>query len=442
MMGWRSPRQTSPWVMIGLSSAGPTVTVPCASGLRKPLSDGVGSTGANATIPNSSDAYLPSDFDNGLEIGWKVDLPGRVRRARSSLADKVIVTASSGVAAGSVARAGLRCRRWASAVGAPFLGDRPHADASSNGRCHADAGKRWQRVFLPSSRRTIWLRSTWTETCFGIADWPRIFPGWATTSACPRRRWSWGKPSSCKATVKEKPLSPGSTLSDGTTRWQLDRERTATWTSPALLRRQIGRCGGAGGIDQIDQRDRPGHGRGAVEPRTGLRYDRVGLRRRWTGLCAGQGADRTASRRHDENARGRLEKQQIAMRRGQPDGLRRPCLRHQSWRCDDRRRRRRAARFCRVLGWKEISGARRSWPTSRVLALSFEGVGQLVEMSDDGQTGKVVGKIPFGETLQASPAVSSGAVFVRGDGHLWKLVAGAENRSRLADAPAAHSDPS
>ena len=63
---------------------------------------------------------------------------------------------------------------------------------------------------------------------------------------------------------------------------------------------------------------------------------------------------------------------------------------------------------------------------NRLLAVSFEGVGQLVEISADGRTGKVVAKIPFGETMQASPAVSAGAVFVRGDGHLWKLVAGAE----------------
>ena len=63
---------------------------------------------------------------------------------------------------------------------------------------------------------------------------------------------------------------------------------------------------------------------------------------------------------------------------------------------------------------------------NRLLAVSFEGVGQLVEVSADGRSGKVVAKIPFGETLQASPAVSAGAVFVRGDGHLWKLVAGAE----------------
>ncbi len=62
---------------------------------------------------------------------------------------------------------------------------------------------------------------------------------------------------------------------------------------------------------------------------------------------------------------------------------------------------------------------------NRLLAFSFEGVGQLVEISADGRSGKVIAKIPFGETIQASPAVSAGAVFVRSDGHLWKLVAGA-----------------
>jgi hypothetical protein len=40
-----------------------------------------------------------------------------------------------------------------------------------------------------------------------------------------------------------------------------------------------------------------------------------------------------------------------------------------------------------------------------------------------------VAKTPFGEAIQASPAVSAGAVFVRGDGHLWKLVPGTDRSS-------------
>ena len=67
---------------------------------------------------------------------------------------------------------------------------------------------------------------------------------------------------------------------------------------------------------------------------------------------------------------------------------------------------------------------------NRLLAVSFEGVGQLVEIERRRSVRrKVVDKIPFGETIQASPAVSAGGVFVRGDGHLWKLTSQADQKS-------------
>ena len=35
--------------------------------------------------------------------------------------------------------------------------------------------------------------------------------------------------------------------------------------------------------------------------------------------------------------------------------------------------------------------------------------------------GNVVGKMDLGEMIQCSPAVSNGALFVRSNGHIWKI---------------------
>jgi outer membrane protein assembly factor BamB len=39
----------------------------------------------------------------------------------------------------------------------------------------------------------------------------------------------------------------------------------------------------------------------------------------------------------------------------------------------------------------------------------------------DGQQGEIVGEARFGETIQASPAVSDAALYLRSDRHLWKI---------------------
>lgn len=49
-----------------------------------------------------------------------------------------------------------------------------------------------------------------------------------------------------------------------------------------------------------------------------------------------------------------------------------------------------------------------------------EGLGQLVDLT--GAEGKVVSEINLGEMIQCTPAVSQGAVYVRSDKHLWKIV--------------------
>ena len=141
----------------------------------------------------STRPICPPTLDDGLTIAWKVDLPGRGPSSPIVVGGRVIITASSGVRQDLLHVLAFDAADGHLLVAAAVLGHGPHAHASANGRSPLRRRPAMAATFSPSSRRTIWSRSTWTETCSGIADWPRIFPAWVTTSACPRRRWSSAK---------------------------------------------------------------------------------------------------------------------------------------------------------------------------------------------------------------------------------------------------------
>jgi outer membrane protein assembly factor BamB len=47
------------------------------------------------------------------------------------------------------------------------------------------------------------------------------------------------------------------------------------------------------------------------------------------------------------------------------------------------------------------------------------GLLQVVDLS--GEEGEIVGKLELGEMIQATPAIANSAIYVRSDGHLWKI---------------------
>ncbi len=51
--------------------------------------------------------------------------------------------------------------------------------------------------------------------------------------------------------------------------------------------------------------------------------------------------------------------------------------------------------------------------------LSQQGVGYSVELGDE--KGEIVGSHDFGEKFLSTPAIAEGAIYVRSDGHLWKI---------------------
>jgi hypothetical protein len=59
---------------------------------------------------------------------------------------------------------------------------------------------------------------------------------------------------------------------------------------------------------------------------------------------------------------------------------------------------------------------------NRLYAINSKGKAQVVELAADGKSGKVIGTGQLNGTVQSSPALVDGALFVRSDdGHLWKI---------------------
>jgi hypothetical protein len=59
---------------------------------------------------------------------------------------------------------------------------------------------------------------------------------------------------------------------------------------------------------------------------------------------------------------------------------------------------------------------------NHLYCINQKGGSQVVDVADPKQ-GKVVGTGQLNGVIQCSPAVSAGALYVRSDGHLWKIAA-------------------
>jgi len=60
---------------------------------------------------------------------------------------------------------------------------------------------------------------------------------------------------------------------------------------------------------------------------------------------------------------------------------------------------------------------------NRIYAFAQKGKGQVVEISADGKKGELIGGGQLDGEIQSSPAIADGAIYVRSNGHLWKIAA-------------------
>jgi outer membrane protein assembly factor BamB len=77
----------------------------------------------------------------------------------------------------------------------------------------------------------------------------------------------------------------------------------------------------------------------------------------------------------------------------------------------------------KIVGRVRLEGAFWGTPAlvgNRLYAINQDGAGTVVEVKSDGQA-EVVGKGKLDGPIQASPAISDGALYVRSDKHLWKI---------------------
>jgi outer membrane protein assembly factor BamB len=369
-------------------------------------------------------AAFPADSPGGLTIGWKVGLPGRGTSSPIIVDGRVIVTASSGVRQDSL---------YVLAFDA------------------ADGHELWRRQFWATGR-TFTHPQTAVATPTPVSDGHNLFAFFSSNDLIaldlegnllwyrglaqdfPRLGNDVGMASSplvvgdtviVQSDSQGEAFIAGIETSDGTTRWQLDREHKATWTSPALVRENSGATAvlveGPNAISAIDPAS------GQVLWNHAMDCDTISSACASDGLVFVPGKGMTALRcgarpTTSEVAWSNNQLQSGAASPAVADGRVYAVNRGGVLICAD-------AADGKILSRTRLEGNFWSSPVvagNRLLAVSFEGVGQLVEMSGDGRSGKVVAKIPFGETMQGSPAVSGGAVYVRGDTHLWKLVAGPE----------------
>jgi outer membrane protein assembly factor BamB len=371
--------------------------------------------------PDSTES--PTNFGEGLTIDWKVDLPGRGPSSPIVVGGKVIVTASSGVRQ-----------------------DLLHVLAFDA----ADGHRLWERQFWATGR-TLTHPQTANATPTPASDGHNIFAFFSSndlialdldgnllwyrglTQDFPRLGNDVGMASSplvvgqtvvVQAESQGEAFVAGIDTRDGTTRWQLEREHTATWTSPAFLGYQTGMAVLVQSVKSVSAIDPV---KGTVLWTHAQECETIPSACAAAGLVFVPGKGLTALRVGERPAT-----PEVAWKNNQLQcGAASPTVLGNRVYVINRGGVLIVADTAegKILSRTRLEGNFWSSPVvaaNRLLAVSFEGVGQLVEMSADGHTGKVVAKIPFGETIQASPAVSNGAVFVRGDGHLWKLAARAE----------------
>lgn len=415
------------WVaVIVLASAAPAIgdwrqfRGPAGSGTPDVLPSVVG------RVPRakpSKDAKAVEPAGPERNIAWKASLPGRGLSGPIVVGDAVIVTASSGPRQD---RLHVLCfdrengqKQW-------------HRQFWATGRtaCHP---KTCVAAPTPASdgSRILALYSTNDAICLDLAGnvlWIR-----GLTRDYPNASNSVGMAAS-PLLVEDTAIVQLESQSDafllgidaatGGNRWKVDRKRTANWTSPVLLNGDPPAV-----LVQGPQ------GVMAVAPRTGMTL--------WKADCPASTIPSSAAdegqfvvpaegltmfRRTGQatpevqwkSNRLTLNTASPLLHRGRVYAINSSSV----LKCAD-------ASSGEILWQLRLVGPFSSSPViagDRMICINEEGLVQVIAL---GSEGKVIGTGELGETILCSPAVSDNALYVRSDGHLWKI---AETEKESASA--------
>lgn len=355
---------------------------------------------------------------SGEKIAWIADLPGRGLSGPIVVDNKVIVTCSSG-----------------------FRQDRLHAICIDE----KSGQQLWERQFWATGR-TMCHNKMCVATPTPASDGKRVFAFYSSNDvACldlegnllwyrglasdfPNASNSLGMASSpvvvgdvliVQVESDAEAFTVGLNAQDGTTRWKIDRVQRANWTSPTLLT--------AADPEQTRVVLQSSEGIDVVHPKTGVvewSYDQgastIPSSTSADGILYVPSNGLTALTRPQEGKAAKVlwQSAKLSPATSSPlsyDGrvftLNRTGVLTAA-----------AADSGEVTWQLRLRGPYSSTPVigaGHLFAFNEKGFAQIVNLQ--GSKGKVVSELDFAETILCTPAIANGALFVRSDGHLWKL---------------------
>ncbi len=369
----------------------------------------------------STEKNIPITWTDTENTAWKIPLPGRGASGPIVVGDKVIVTCSSG---------------------------------PTHGRMHivcysTNTGKQvWHRQFWATGR-TLSHPSSCNASPTPASDGRHVFAFYSSNDlVCldldGNLIWYRGLAHDYPAAgndvgMASSPLVIGNTVivqvenqgnsfaagidtATGKTRWRKPRDRTANWASPIVWR---------GAVREKDRvlLQSPASGMVALDPYSG--------EQRWkfkttcpgipSAVVAGEvillPSNGVTALRPEADA----DEPEVLWQSGRlnlsgaspvTDQGRLYVLSRSVLNCAD-------AKTGKQIWQLRLAGGR-YWATpvainNHLYVINYDGKVQVVKIGADVDQGKIVGRSDFGEMIQASPAVSGGAMYVRSDGHLWKI---------------------
>jgi outer membrane protein assembly factor BamB len=369
----------------------------------------------DATTAVAPDTALSGD-PTKPEIAWTADLPGRGLSSPIIIGDQVIVTASSG-----------------------YRQDRLHVLSFDA----ADGRLQWERQFWATGR-TVSHPKTCNAAPSPASDGERIFAFYSSNDlACldlegnllwyrgltfdyPNASNSLGMSSSlvtADGTViamvenDSESFTTGLNAATGEDRWHIERPRAANWTSPALWT--------AGGSTLVLLQSSKGVS--AVDPQSGrIVWEYKDGASTIPSLVAVDGLAFVPSHGITAIRPGATtpEVAEIVWQEGSlSPGTASPLVHDGSvFVLSNPNVLTRASAADGKSQWKQrLTGNFSGSPViagKLLYAFNEDGTGHVVDIANKGET---ISTIELGETVLSTPAVAGGALYIRSDGHLWKI---------------------
>ncbi len=365
----------------------------------------------------AADAHLPTTLDAAKNVAWNVDLPGRGHSTPIVVGDRVFVTASSG---GQGERLHVFCF---SAADGRTLWERQfwatgrttcHEKISVAGPSPASDGERVFALFssndlfcLDLNGNLLWLRGL-------MRDYPNASNGLGLSAS----------PVATDGVLVAQIETDGDAFAigvdavTGVNRWKITRPRKANWTSPLVLGSEGGShrvalqsSAGVSLVDAATGREIWNYAEGAsTVPSSGLKGDVLYVPS--SGITALQGA-----------GEGQPPKQLWRATQLRPATASPLVLGDQIFTLND----------AGVLSCGSTADGARLWqlrlkgPFSAsplaagkfIYLVNEKGLLQVVDPSKP--EGEVVGELNLDEIIIGTPSISGDAIYIRSDGHLWKI---------------------